>query len=142
MARKTTVRKSIAAVPMFELCTSGELEEIDRLVDEVSIPSGQRLIREGDTGREFFIVETGRAVVSVGGKQVAEIGPGGYFGELALIGEPVRAAEVTAAEDMEVIVIGRREFQTLLRDIPSLSLTLLQGMARRLQQADARQNVR
>jgi CRP-like cAMP-binding protein len=139
MPRKTFVRKSIAAVPMFEFCSAQELEELDRLVDEVTIPAGEPLIKEGDSGAEFFIVESGRCAVSVNGKQVAEIGPGGYFGELALIGEARRDAQVTAIENMDVIVIGRREFQTLLRKVPSLSMTLLEGMARRLQKADRQQ---
>jgi voltage-gated potassium channel len=134
------VRKSIAAVPIFEFCSDQELEEVDRLVDEVTISAGEHLIREGDVGGELFIVESGRAVVSVHGKQVAEIGPGGYFGELALIGEPLRDAQVTAAEDMVVIVIGRREFQTLLRKVPNLTRTMLENMARRLQKADRQQS--
>jgi len=137
--RKSYVRESIARVPIFELCSPKELEEVDRLVDEVTIPAGERLIREGEIGGELFIVERGRAVVNVKGRQVAEIGEGGYFGELALIGDPLRDAEVVAAEDMEVMVIGRREFQILLSKVPSLSRTLLENMARRLQKADREQ---
>jgi CRP-like cAMP-binding protein len=127
----------LRSLPLFSGCSEQELSEIDALSDEVHVPSGRTLIRQGDIGREFIIILSGEVLVTRDGAEVARLGPGSYFGELALLASTVRNASVTAATDLEVSVIDRRGFQTLLEDSPGLTRTLLMSTARRLGELDA-----
>jgi CRP-like cAMP-binding protein len=127
----------LRSLPLFSGCSEQELSEIDALSDEVSVPAGRTLIRQGDIGREFIVVLSGEAIVTRDGEEIARLGPGSYFGELALLASTVRNASVTAATDLEVSVIDRRGFQTLLEDSPGLTRTLLMSTARRLGELDA-----
>jgi CRP-like cAMP-binding protein len=138
MSRTTAKQQRLAAVPVFAACSPAELALVERLADEVHVAAGERLIREGGVGVEFFVIETGQATVRRGGKDVATLDPGDYFGELALLGEPIRDAEVTAATEMDLIVIAVGAFSALLDEVPSLCQALLRGMARRLRDADMR----
>ncbi len=124
-------------LPLFSGCSEQELSEIDALSDEVHVPAGRTLIRQGDIGREFIVVHSGEVTVTRDGEEIARLGPGSYFGELALLASTVRNATVTAATDLEVSVIDRRGFQTLLEDSPGLTRTLLMSTARRLGELDA-----
>lgn len=128
----------LAAVPMFAACSPDELALLARLADEVHVPAGDRVIGTGELGREFFVIENGRARVVRQGRQVAELGTGDYFGELALLGEPMRNADVAAITDCDLVVLTSAQFSGLLEDVPSLARTLLRGMARRLAEADRR----
>ena len=128
----------LAAVPMFAACSDHELERLAGLADEVHIPGGERVIGAGELGREFFVIESGQARVSRAGREVAELGPGDYFGELALLGEPVRNADVAAVSDCDLVVLTSSQFSGLLDDMPGLARTLLRGLARRLAEADRR----
>ena len=127
----------LRALPLFAACSASELSEIDSLSDEVHVPAGRELISQGDIGREFVIIVEGEAVVTRDGVDVAHLGAGQYFGELALLGAAERNATVTAVTDLVVQVIDRRGFQTLLEDSPSLSRSLLHAMAERLAELDA-----
>ena len=126
----------LTKVPMFEACSRKELQLIGRLAEDVKVKDGRELVREGSTGREFFVIVDGEANVSRNGRKVATLGPGSYFGELALLQNAPRNATITAASDMEVVVLGQREFLGLLNQVPALSIKVLKGMASRLRDAD------
>ena len=101
----------LAGVELFSACTRGQLREVAKHTTEVDAPAGVVLCSEGERGRECFVVCDGRATVTIAGDEVATIGPGAIFGELSLLdGEP-RVATVTAATDMRLVVISRREFE-------------------------------
>lgn len=136
MPKVSPKQQRLAAVPLFRAFSDHELALLTQLADEVHVTEGELIIREGGIGHEFFVIASGDALVRRHGKEVATLGPGSYFGELALLGEPVRDAEVVAATDMDLVVIGAREFFTLLSDAPDLTRAVLRGMARRLQEAD------
>ncbi len=106
------------------------------MADEVIVSAGRELIRQGDLGREFVVIEEGEALVERNGKEIARLGPGEWFGELALLDDHIRNATVRAVTDVAVQVIDRRAFQTLLEDMPALALSLLRGTARRLSDLD------
>ena len=128
----------LASVPMFAACSPAELDLLERVADEVHIRAGERVIGEGELGREFFIIETGTVRVLRHGRHVAELGPGDHFGELALLGEPTRNADVTAVTDVDLLVMTSNQFSGLLDEVPTLARTLLRGMAHRLAAADRR----
>jgi CRP/FNR family cyclic AMP-dependent transcriptional regulator len=136
MAKRDAKIARLSQVPMFSACSKKDLETVARLADELTIDEGQEIIHEGETGREFYIVMDGKATVKRGGRDVGTLGAGDYFGELALLDGQKRDATVTATAPTEVLVIGVREFVTLLEDVPQLTRKLLGGMARRLHELD------
>lgn len=86
------------------------LERLSRNLVPIQVPAGATVIREGDRGDRFYVVEQGRAVVTAGGMPVADHGPGGYFGEVALLYDQPRNATVTAETDLVLFVLEREEF--------------------------------
>jgi CRP/FNR family transcriptional regulator, cyclic AMP receptor protein len=128
----------LATIPPFRRCTRRQLLRLAQLTTELDAARGAVLCREGDVGRECFIVRDGEATVTIDGEQIATIGPGGVVGELALLdGEP-RVATVTAATDMRLLVLSRPEFNQVLAEIPTVSRGILESVGARLRAADAR----
>jgi CRP-like cAMP-binding protein len=127
----------LSGVALFSPCAKHELRRIAALVDELEAPKGKTLAREGDTGVEFFVVVAGTATATRRGRKVATIGPGSFFGELALLDQGPRAATVTADTDMHLLVLTSRAFSTLLEQTPSVSRRILRGMAERLRASES-----
>ena len=100
---------------------------------------GPRDRRGVPVGREAFVIVDGEAVVKRNGRRVASLGPGDYFGELAVIDPAPRDASVVATTPVELMVIGRRRFWTTVEASPSLMRKLMIGLARRLHEADRRE---
>lgn len=123
-------------VPLFRSCSKQEVRQIARLSDEVRVPAGKMIIREGAVGHEFFLLLDGEVQVTRAGVEVAVLGPGAFFGELALLVRAPRDASVTTLTPCALLVIGAREFSGLLAAAPTLTRKLLEGMARRLAEAD------
>lgn len=138
MASGPAPAKFLAGVPLFAGLAKHDLEEITRAGDEIDAEAGQELVTEGRVGREFFLILDGEAAVARGGSEVARLGPGDYFGELALLNRGPRSATVTAATDMRLFVLGQREFGGLVERVPGLASKLLTGLAQRLREADAK----
>jgi CRP-like cAMP-binding protein len=122
----------LSGVALFSSCYKHELKRIATLMDEIEAPAGKTLTREGDTGSEFFVVVAGTATAKRRGRKVATIGPGSFFGELALLDQGPRAATVTADTDMQLLVLTSRAFSSLLDASPSVSRQILRGVAERL----------
>ena len=135
---KDSKLEHLAQVRLFSACSNKELALIGRASDEVRVPAGKVLCQEGSIGYEFYLILDGQAVVKRGGKKVATLGPGQYFGELSLLDRQPRSATVEAATDMTVLVLGKREFSGLLDEVPTLAHKLLSAMAARLREADAK----
>jgi CRP-like cAMP-binding protein len=127
----------LAQVPLFSACSKKDLQLVAKRAEDVKVDAGKQLVGEGDAGTEFFVVIDGTAAVSKRGQKVAELGPGGFFGELALLDKAPRNATVTAETPMELVVLGQREFAGLIDDVPEFAHKLLAGLARRLRQADS-----
>ena len=135
MARNTKIDQ-LRGVQMFSACTDKELAQIARACDELAVEADAVLVEEGAAGEDFFLVGTGEAEVSRGGRHVATLGPGQYFGELSLLDDAPRNASVTARTPMTLIRLRRREFSAILDSWPGVAHKLLQQMARRLHEAD------
>jgi CRP/FNR family transcriptional regulator, cyclic AMP receptor protein len=125
----------LAKVPMFAGLGRKELEEIAKLSTELPVKAGTKLITAGSTAREFFVIMDGEAEVEKDGQLIATVGPGEVQGELSLLLDRARAANVTAKTDMVILVIDRRSFNALLDDIPAIARKMLPVVAHRL--ADA-----
>jgi CRP-like cAMP-binding protein len=138
MARKDAKIEELGKVRLFAACNRKELALIAKASDEIRVPAGKELVAEGSTGHEFFLILDGQAVVKRGGRKVATLGPGNYFGEMALLDRGVRSASVVAETDMVLLVLGQREFSAVLDEVPGLAHKLLTIMAGRLREADAK----
>lgn len=96
------------------------------------------MVHHGDVGREFFVLHTGEDSVAAGGIDVAVLTEGKFFGELALLDSPPRAATATTLTPSQVLRIDEQRFWALLETIPQRGLQVMVGLARRLREADER----
>lgn len=106
--------KMLRSVPLFARCQGASIELIERLTDEVDVPDGYTLMRQGDLGHEFFLIIDGRVRVERDGQHLATLGPGDYVGEIALIEEGRRTATATAEGPTKLLVIDHRGFNSLM----------------------------
>lgn len=104
---------------------------VDRVVD-VEYPAGQVIARQGEVGTGFFIVASGRARVVRGGRTVATLGPGGFFGELSVLDGRPRVAQVVADSETVCLALASWEFEAVVNEQPSVALAILRGLAARL----------
>lgn len=137
MPRGADRHATIRMLPLFAGCTPDELEAIDRLADEVTVPAGRTVMTQGELGQEFALIVSGEADIVKDGVVVASIGPGDYFGEVALLDSITRTASVVARTDLVLEVLDRRGFNTLLDDLPRLSRSILKGLAHRLAELES-----
>lgn len=128
----------LSQVPMFASCTPEQLDRIAELGDAVATPDGSQIVTEGGDADAFYVVTSGKAVVDRGGKEVATLGAGDYFGELALFDPMPRNASVTANGMVSLVRLSRDDFKRALDETPAMRDALLHGMAHRLHQLDAR----
>jgi CRP/FNR family transcriptional regulator, cyclic AMP receptor protein len=128
----------LSEIWLFASCSARDLRHIRQSLDEVTVGPGRVLCREGSVGREFFLIVEGRASVRRKDRKIATLGPGRYFGELALLDRLPRSASVIADTDMTLLVLEQRAFIGILDSVPSLARKLLGAMAVRLREADPR----
>jgi CRP-like cAMP-binding protein len=136
MAGKDLKLDLLRRVPLFSDCAAREMRFIGKLADEVDVPAGEVLVQEGATGHEFFIVIDGALRVERGGNVINRLGPGDFAGEIALIDRGPRTATVIADVPSRLLVIGHREFHSLLLEYPSIQITVLKALARRVRHTD------
>jgi CRP-like cAMP-binding protein len=137
MAKRQAYLQHLAAVPMFHACSKKELDLIARHAEEFRFPAGEQIVVEGEIGLEFYVIMEGTAKVTRHGVQLATLGPGDFFGELALLDHARRNATVEALTPLVAVVLARREFDGLMAEAPAVTHKLLVGMARRLHELDA-----
>ena len=132
MLRKDVKVEMISHVPLFATCSKTELRKIASLADEIDLPAGTRLTKEGSSGKEFVVIVKGGADVIRRGKKLRSLGNGDFLGEIALITGTPRTATVTTTEPTRALVIAAPAFRTLLRNTPSMQLKVLDALASRL----------
>jgi len=131
----TNVVDALARVPMLSSLDRKHLEKLARDFTDRTFPAGTVVVREGDDhGIGFFVVADGEAVATVGGNEVARIGPGSHFGEIALINERVRTATVTAATDLHCYVMTLWDFRAFVQGDADVAWKLLEQLAHLLHQ--------
>jgi CRP-like cAMP-binding protein len=135
---KSTKIELLRNVSLFAGCSAKELAHVAALVDEVDVPNGAALVKEGQPGGECFVVAEGKAKATVKGRKIAEYGPGAFFGELALLDHGPRSATVTAETAMHLLVLDPHSFAELISDVPSVARKLLRTLAERLRATEKR----
>ena len=126
------VANKLAQVPIFAGCSKRELAIITRAAKEVSHKEGTVIAREGERGIGLFLILEGQCNVTIGGKTKARLGPGDFFGEVALLDGGPRTATVTAMSPVRLVGITGWVFRGLLMEHPSIALRTLESVAGRL----------
>jgi CRP/FNR family transcriptional regulator, cyclic AMP receptor protein len=124
-------------VPLFEDFERGDLQRLSRSFKQRVFDAGSTVADEGRTGAGFFVIETGEATVSVRGAERGKLGPGDYFGEIALIDDGARSATVTADSELRCYGLTSWEFRPLVEGNASIAWKLLETMAKRLRAAQS-----
>ena len=132
MLRRNEKVEWIRHVPLFSQCSRRELTQIAGIADEIDLRKDKILIREGERGREFFVLLEGSAEVTKDGRKINTLGPGDFFGEIALVSNSPRTATVTATSPIHTLVITDRAFRRLLDDVPEIQRKVLVALAERL----------
>lgn len=136
MAPKDPKLELLRSIPLFAGLSEPAIRRLGQLADEVDVPAGKVLMRQGENGAEAFVVSSGRVEVERDGRVIAERGRGDIFGEIALLSEGPRTATVTTLEPSRLFVLGHREFHALMDEHPAIRLQVLDALARRLRALD------
>ena len=122
----------IRKVPLFSRLSKTELRDLAMLADEIDLRNGKEMTRQGAAGREFFVLLEGTADVEKNGRKINTLGPGDFFGEIALVSREPRTATVTATTPVRTLVITDRSFRRLLDESPQVKTKVMEAMASRL----------
>ncbi len=128
----------LARVPLFARADFRSIRRLASVVDEVSVAPGRVLLREGEHHQQVYVVSSGSAAVHIGGQEVAQVESGAIVGELGFfLGGPATAT-VTAATEVELLVIAHNQFNDVLAETPDLLRAITDELARRLRATDAK----
>jgi CRP/FNR family transcriptional regulator, cyclic AMP receptor protein len=130
--RKNAKVELIKRVPLFSRCSKKELGLVAQIADEIDLPEGKTLMKQGDRGREFFVLVEGSADVVKGNRKVNTLGRGDFFGEIALVSQRPRTATVTTASPVRVLVVTEQSFRSLLDRAPDVQRKVLIALADRV----------
>jgi CRP/FNR family transcriptional regulator, cyclic AMP receptor protein len=124
----------LKVVPLFESLGEHQRRQVAQWADEVDVQSGYHLVDEGTFAHEFFVILEGSAEVTKDGQRVTELGPGDFFGEIALIGADRRTASVVATSPMRLIVMFGRDFRQMEHSMPEVHNRIQAAITARMQQ--------
>jgi CRP/FNR family transcriptional regulator, cyclic AMP receptor protein len=122
----------LKGVPLFARCSKKELAEIATIADEIDLPEGKQLTKEGGRGREFFVLLDGSADVRRNKRKVKTLGPGDFLGEIALVTKTPRTATVTTSSPVRALVVSEQNFRRLLERSPDVQIKVLEALAERV----------
>jgi len=132
MLRKNAKVELIKRVPLFAERSRRDLTEIAGIADEIDLREGKELTKQGQPGREFFVLVEGSADVKKGSRRINQLGPGDFFGEISLVTRQPRTATVVASSPVRALVITDRSFRTLLQNQPEIQGKVMSALAARL----------
>jgi CRP-like cAMP-binding protein len=129
---------ALGRTPLFKGLSRSELVELAKVTEDLEFSEGKVLAREGEIGREFFVIVDGEVVVSKDGREINKLSSGDFFGEIALIWEsPRRTATVTAATPIRFFVLTRQAFRGLIDHHPDIEAKVLEQLEERVQTTEA-----
>jgi CRP-like cAMP-binding protein len=132
MLRKDAKIELLRQVTLFRGCSKKELGQIALIADEIDFPAGKTLIRQGETGRQFFVVIEGQVEISQDGKRFPPRGGSEFFGEISLVSRSPTTATVETVTPMRALVIAPQQFRALLDRTPSIQRRILYSFSERL----------
>jgi CRP/FNR family transcriptional regulator, cyclic AMP receptor protein len=113
--------KVLEGIGAFSGLSRHELEKLAGWTFEVEVPEGEELLQEGRLAHEFFVIEDGAVEVRQDGDRIAELGPGDFFGEIALLEGGARTATVVATTPVRLIVMSAQEFRRMEQELPAVA---------------------
>ncbi|HET7676790.1 MAG TPA: cyclic nucleotide-binding domain-containing protein [Candidatus Limnocylindrales bacterium] len=119
-------------VSLFRTMSDADLARLGELADEVDVPAGRTLTREGQSGQEFFVIVSGSARVMHGDHEIARLGTGDFLGEIALLDGKPRSATVVTEAPTRLLVLGHREFHSLMDEFPSVQRCVINALVERV----------
>jgi len=122
----------LEGVGLFSMLSRAELTRLSRWIDEIDVAAGKELTREGAIAHEFFVIEDGAASVRQNGEEISMLGPGDFFGEIALLESPRRTATVVALTPMQLLVMHSRDFKAMEHEVPLVADRLRAAIYARL----------
>jgi CRP/FNR family cyclic AMP-dependent transcriptional regulator len=128
-----TKADALAACPFFEGLSRNELLEIAKVTEDLEVEAGKALTREGQSGSEFFVIVDGDVSVTKEGQEIRTLGPGDFFGEIALLEDTPRTATVTAKTPLRFFVLTRQAFRSMLAHQPELEEKVVAALEERVQ---------
>jgi CRP-like cAMP-binding protein len=132
------IAEALAKVSLFRDVDARTLERLARAARRTVFPEGFEVVKEGDDGLGFFLVQEGQLAVFKGSTEVGRLKPGDWFGEMSLLDEMPRSATVTALEPSVCLALYRWDFLSEVRKSPDFTLALLAGLSRRVRELDER----
>ena len=130
--RKDAKVELIRNVPLFSALSRQGLARVAGIADEIDLPEGRELTKEGQRGREFLVLLEGSAEVRKRGRKINTLGEGDFLGEIALVTSSPRTATVTTTSPVRALVISDRDFSRLLTDSPQVSRGIVEALGKRL----------
>lgn len=127
----------LARVPLFSGLGKRGLAQVAKLADEIDLPAGRQLLQQGEHPHEFFLIVDGSVRIDIDGAQINTLGPGDFLGEIALIDGGQRSATATAVTPVNLLILGQREFNTLLNDYPDIRTSVLTALAQRVRRLES-----
>ncbi len=122
----------LGGIPLFSGVSKKGLRAMLGVADEIEVKSGQVIVKEGGFDRDMYVIVSGSARVTKGGRKVGALGPGDFFGEMALMCRGARRATVVAEGDTRLLVLGHREFDVVVDAEPTVARAIMTKMAERL----------
>jgi CRP/FNR family transcriptional regulator, cyclic AMP receptor protein len=122
----------LKTIPLFSDLSKRQVEQLAVWTDEVDLPAGKKLLDEATFAYEFVVIESGSAAVSIEGRHVNDLGPGDFFGEIALLKTPRRTASVETSSPMRAAVITGANFRAMIREFPQIAEKVRAVMEERL----------
>lgn len=119
-------------IPLFNGFGKREIERLGMLADEVAVPDGTILMNQGDRGRDLMVIITGNVVIERDGQRVNTLGPGDFFGEIALVNEGPRTATAKTEGPALVLVVTHRDFHAMMEEFPPIAEQVLRTLANRI----------
>jgi CRP-like cAMP-binding protein len=123
----------LRSIPLFESLPRDARQLIAQHADQMEVPKGTELVRQGEWAYEFFIIETGAADVLRDGERIAELGPGDFLGEMGIVGKVVRNASVVTTVVSDVIVMTEQAFRSVARSSPDVASQIQAAVEERCQ---------
>lgn len=120
------------SIPLFSRFDHKHLERLGMLAEEVDVPAGKVLVRQGELGDDLMILVRGLVAVERDGENINKLGPGEFFGEIALIERGPRTATVTAETACRLLVLNHRSFHAVMEEFPEVAAQVLLTLAHRL----------
>jgi CRP/FNR family transcriptional regulator, cyclic AMP receptor protein len=126
------VLEHFRGIPLFSKVSKGDLRAIVSAADEIDEPAGTVLVREGEFRSELFVITAGTATATMEGRKARRMGPGDFFGEIALLCGGPRTATVTAETDVSIMILAPNPFLRVLRAEPHLLDEIMRALGERL----------